>query len=40
MDLDARMSFAYVMNRMTSDLIGDNRVGGPAIALFSQMMAG
>lgn len=40
MDLDAKMSFAYVMNRMTSDLIGDNRVAGPAIALFSEMMSG
>ncbi len=39
MDLDAKMSFAYVMNRMTSDILGDNRVAGPAIALFSEMMA-
>jgi CubicO group peptidase (beta-lactamase class C family) len=40
MDLDAKMCFAYVMNRMTSDLVGDTRVTGPAIALFSEMMSG
>jgi CubicO group peptidase (beta-lactamase class C family) len=40
MDLDAKMSFAYVMNRMTSDVLGDNRVNGPAIALYSEMMSG
>jgi hypothetical protein len=39
MDLDARLSFAYVMNKMTSDILGDNRVVGPAMALFSALLA-
>ncbi len=37
-DLDARMSFAYVMNRMTSASLGDARVVGPAMALLMAMM--
>jgi len=37
MDLDARLSFAYVMNKMTSDILGDSRVVGPAMALFSAL---
>jgi CubicO group peptidase (beta-lactamase class C family) len=40
MDLDAKMSFAYVMNKMSSDILGDNRVAGPAIALYSEMISG
>lgn len=39
MDLDAKMSFAYVMNKMSSDVLGDNRVTGPAMALYSVMMS-
>jgi len=37
MDLDARLSFAYVMNKMMSGSLGDNRVLGPAMALFSAL---
>ena len=40
MDLDARMSFAYVMNKMTVGTLGDNRVVGPAMALYSKIMEG
>jgi CubicO group peptidase (beta-lactamase class C family) len=40
MDLDAKMSFAYVMNKMSSDVLGDNRVTGPAMALYSEMISG
>lgn len=37
-DLDARMSFAYVMNKMTAGSLGDTRVVGPAMALLMAMM--
>jgi len=40
MDLDARLSFAYVMNKMTVGTLGDNRVVGPAMALYSKIMEG
>ena len=40
MDLDAKLSFSYVMNRMTSDTVGDNRAAGPAMALFSEIISG
>jgi CubicO group peptidase (beta-lactamase class C family) len=36
-DLDARMSFAYVMNKMANSAVGDNRIVGPAMALYSAM---
>jgi hypothetical protein len=35
MDLDAKVGFAYVMNKMNSGALGDRRVVGPAMALFS-----
>ncbi len=38
MDLDSNMSFAYVMNQMTAGTLGDNRVLGPAMALYSAIM--
>jgi CubicO group peptidase (beta-lactamase class C family) len=40
MDLDSNMSFAYVMNQMTAGTLGDNRVLGPAMALYSAIMSG
>ena len=33
-DLDAEMTFAYVMNRMGDGTVGDNRAGGPLMATF------
>jgi CubicO group peptidase (beta-lactamase class C family) len=39
MDLDANLSFAYVMNGMSGNILGDNRAAGPAMALFSTIMA-
>ena len=36
-DLDARLSFAYVMNKMGSTTIGDTRVFLPATALFGSL---
>lgn len=33
-DLDARASFSYVMNRMSSRMTGDGRLVGPLLALF------
>jgi len=33
-DLDAKLSFAYVMNKMSSTVMGDTRVTGPATALY------
>ena len=33
-DLDARLSFSYVMNRMGSGTMGDTRAFGPAAALY------
>ncbi|MFH1738495.1 MAG: serine hydrolase, partial [bacterium] len=40
MDLDAKLSLAYAMNKMTSDILGDNRVVGPAMALYFALMSG
>jgi CubicO group peptidase (beta-lactamase class C family) len=34
-DLDARLSFSYVMNKMSANTMGDRRVFGPALALYS-----
>jgi len=31
-DLDAQMTFAYVMNRMGEGTVGDMRAAGPLIA--------
>lgn len=36
-DLDARLSFAYVMNKMRSGLTGDPRSAGPAMALYTAL---
>ena len=36
-DLDARVSFSYVMNKMSSNTLGDRRVLGPAMALFGSL---
>ena len=36
-DLDARASIAYVMNRMEADLMGDRRGGGIALAAFKSL---
>jgi CubicO group peptidase (beta-lactamase class C family) len=33
-DLDAELTFAYVMNRMGNGTVGDMRAGGPLMALF------
>jgi CubicO group peptidase (beta-lactamase class C family) len=33
-DLDARVSFSYVMNKMSANTMGDRRVFGPAVALY------
>jgi CubicO group peptidase (beta-lactamase class C family) len=33
-DLEAEMTFAYVMNRMGDGTVGDNRGGGPLMATF------
>jgi CubicO group peptidase (beta-lactamase class C family) len=33
-DLDARVSFSYVMNKMSANTMGDKRVFGPAMALY------
>jgi CubicO group peptidase (beta-lactamase class C family) len=38
-DLDARVSIAYVMNRMEADLLGDRRGGLIAMAVY-QSLAG
>jgi len=40
MDPDARLSFAYVMNKMNSGTLGDNRIVGPTMALFSEIISG
>jgi CubicO group peptidase (beta-lactamase class C family) len=37
MDLDAKLCFAYVMNKMTTGTLGDSRVAGPAMALISAL---
>ena len=36
-DLDARVSIAYVMNRMEADLLGDQRGGGVAAATYQAL---
>jgi len=36
-DLDARLGFAYVMNRMGATTLGDTRAFGPALALFTAL---
>jgi CubicO group peptidase (beta-lactamase class C family) len=36
-DLDARLSFSYVMNRMGSTTMGDTRAFGPAAALYGAL---
>jgi hypothetical protein len=33
-DLDAELTFAYVMNRMGNGTVGDMRAAGPLMALF------
>jgi CubicO group peptidase (beta-lactamase class C family) len=38
-DLDARVSIAYVMNRMEANLLGDVRGGGLAMATFNCLAA-
>ena len=38
-DLDAKMSIAYVMNKMTVTLTGDERIMGLSAALFSSLNA-
>ena len=38
MDLDARVSIAYVMNKMISTTTGDTRVAGPIIALYTSLL--
>jgi CubicO group peptidase (beta-lactamase class C family) len=37
MDLDARLSFSYVMNKMSATTLGDARAWGPAMALWSSL---
>jgi CubicO group peptidase (beta-lactamase class C family) len=37
MDPDAKLCFAYVMNKMMSGALGDTRVVGPALGLFSAL---
>jgi CubicO group peptidase (beta-lactamase class C family) len=39
-DLDARMTFAYVMNRMGEGTTGDARAGGLLMMAFAAMAAG
>jgi CubicO group peptidase (beta-lactamase class C family) len=36
-DPDARVSFSYVMNRMSAGTLGDGRVVGPALALYDAL---
>ncbi len=36
-DLDARLAFAYVMNKMSGTTTGDARGFGPALALFGAL---
>jgi CubicO group peptidase (beta-lactamase class C family) len=36
-DLDARLSFSYVMNKMSANVMGDTRVAGPAMALYGSL---
>jgi CubicO group peptidase (beta-lactamase class C family) len=36
-DLDARVSFSYVMNKMSPNTMGDRRVVGPATALYGSL---
>jgi CubicO group peptidase (beta-lactamase class C family) len=38
-DLDAKLSFAYVMNKMSAGTMGDNRVLGMATALFTALVS-
>jgi hypothetical protein len=38
MDLDAKVSMAYVMNKMASTTTGDTRVVGPIMALYASLM--
>jgi CubicO group peptidase (beta-lactamase class C family) len=38
MDLDAKVSMAYVMNKMASTTMGDTRVAGPIMALYASLM--
>ena len=38
MDLDAKVSMAYVMNKMGSTTTGDTRVAGPIMALYASLM--
>ena len=38
-DLDARVSIAYVMNRMEADLMGDQRGGTVVAAAFQSLAA-
>jgi CubicO group peptidase (beta-lactamase class C family) len=37
-DLDARVSIAYVMNRMEANLIGDQRAGRIAAATYQSLV--
>ena len=39
-DLDARLTVAYVMNRMEPGLIGDNRGASIALAAFTAVASG
>jgi len=36
-DLEAELTFAYVMNRMGDGTVGDNRAGGPLMATFMSL---
>ena len=38
-DLDAKLGFAYVMNRMGSTTLGDQRAFGPAQATFQAALS-
>ena len=38
-DLDARVSIAYVMNYMEANLMGDKRGGGVAAAVYQSLAA-
>lgn len=37
LDLDARVSWAYIMNKMTPGTTGDSRAAGPVAALYAAL---
>ena len=39
-DLDSRVTYAYVMNRMEAGLVGDERGASVGIAVAQSVMAG